>query len=512
MVEIFSTQFGHVLKNQIMTKIIRRMLLASFFLFTSTHNLDAQVTSSYVFTNGRLALINGTSGITNLNDSLLGICTVDEKVYPRVIKAKILRKTNLSLKNEIVLPYPQNVVFQVWNFFIDQNQVYLILSLVGVNQNQEIMYAYKLNGQFNGLQTLFVDTIPNDNRIINNIGIFDNHIYITRCKRINIADTLTIEKYNLAGSLVAQKMHNDSLTFSGRTINRVYRWGPYQHPTKPNELVYGFYGWNKVACIDKTTLDTTFVMKDPNYHFPFTKYLDGGYQLYADRITCSGSVYFIYDLFTNPQFDWQMFFSSRNWAGDSLYDARIGQIGVEEKGYAYTASQAHNQYIVAGSFPFNNYVITAPEYRQIAIYRFNEGGFLDTLVLYGNKNHVPFSLLAEPNGDLFMLSTYTDAWTTDSTYFQIDKIPAFLIGLVENKLVSPEIIMFPNPTVDWVRLDIGEKPLAVIEVYNQQGQLLLREENPATNEISIANLPASIYIVVAKLEKGESFSALVKKE
>jgi hypothetical protein len=488
-------------------KYAQYLLLLAWISFSTT--ISAQVGNSITWANGFLSNNMGGCGLLSLNDSLLLTVNQSKGLTVDSSLVQIFRKTDLSKKREIKVPIDSGSGIGI--FLFSGDTTYYFISQYYATLKKEELSVFMLAYPQLSFVPVFQNKFENTRLRTRNVGLFNGNLILMKANGSQSLDTMVLQKMDLTGNILKTVMHNDSINLGYYTLNRNYFFGPYQHPNNINQIVYGNYFECRVAVVDKTTLDTVSVMKPDPYHFtPMSTYVDGGYQLYPDRITCGGSMFLTYNLPFNPTFDWQYYFDSRSWSGDSLYELRLGKLGFADKSYAYTSSPAHNQHILAGSGPMNS-LFEGPEYREVKLYRFNESGFIDSLLLYGNKNHVPLRLLAEPNGDLFMLSTFTDAWTTDSTYFQLDKIPAYLIGLIEDKVVSPKIIIYPNPTADIVRFDVGTMAITSIDVYCQEGQLLKHFKTPAAEGVTIADLPNNLYIFVLHLDDGTRVSSIVVK-
>jgi len=328
--------------------------------------------------------------------------------------------------------------------------------------------------------------------------------------RITFSDTTYVEIYNLQGVLVAKKFY-DYQTILGYTVNSLFH-----SIEKDSILVVSDKLGSELVLIDRYSLDTVNTIR-PDQVFlanhEYGSFYPGETYIHKHYISQLGRVSMLFGISSgNINLDGQIFYDRRSYNGDSLYLVNLGPKHIDNDAFAFweDPTSARPNFIAAGRLPEHPTLMPSLP-NEVIIYHHNQFG-TDSILLFGTQNHVPRSLFADSNGDLYMFSTYTMVNSTGLTKGVLTKIPAFIIGLIENKLVSPQIVLYPNPSTDWVKFEVGEKNIELLEVYSQQGQLLLREENPATNEISIANLPASIYIVVAKLEKGESFSALVKKE
>ena len=328
---------------------------------------------------------------------------------------------------------------------------------------------------------------------------------------VDLDDTTEIQVYDLSGNLLRSRKSyiKSDLSNWDSTFHSIFKWGPYQHPTKAGSIVYGVDRECRIVEVDKQTLEVLYTMpREPIdlYHSSPDFY---GYTLYDDKIACGGMCGYVRNILLG-NYRFQSYYQTRAWNGDTLEKKVFGNFNVEEKSYAYHYNPENGTNFLGAAAPFNNARLNAQEYRQMIIHRFNQFG-KDSIVLYGNKNHVSIGMKQNSLGDLFVLSTYTDAWTTDSSYLQITKIPGFAISLVEQKEISSDIQLYPNPTHDFIRIDELMHRPEHVAVYDQQGKLHF-ETNTFEDQIDVRNLPAGIYVVVLTVDNGQKHSAIFKKE
>ena len=212
----------------------------------------------------------------------------------------------------------------------------------------------------------------------------------------------------------------------------------------------------------------------------------------------------------NPRTDYQFYYAFRPW-GDSVQVRQgFGPEWVNNSAYAFAYDEDRNTGFLAGSAPFDVVAFEGAEKREVLVYRFNDHG-TDSIILYGDKNHVPLWMLPDDNGDLFIFSQYTEAWTTGEAYYLLTKIPGFAISLIEQHHTEARIELYPNPTTDYLHIDRLREEVLQMEIYSQSGQLL--KSTPVTQDlVDIRDLSPGLYIVVVTNPQGQRSQVLVKKE
>ena len=496
----------------------RKVLLGlSIMLALCTLKMDiyAQSTLNAIWPNGRYLSSGSGAGLYDFNDSLVMVFSGLDTGATSYFHILFYRKSDLSKKSEIIKMIGS-----------DQSRATLALSksdtgyfvFLSTYLNQAYHFGvYGVNQNLKTLIPFFEDSMQTTLKTVN-AGVFENELYLFRSNFNDVTwDTTLLEVYDLQGNLLRSKRHSDSLQIinSNQLLSNVFSFGPYQDPNHADRIVYGNEYKCQTVSVNKQTLEIEYYMPKEQtlayYYYDYGSTYLYGYYLYPDRVVCGGHVFLAYDLPLNAKFDWEYYFNSRNWQGDSLYENHYGVIGRNEQAYAFTAAPAQDKYILAGANPFYGIVFSAAEYRQVVIYQFNEQGVTDSLVLFGNKNHVPVQLHSDPNGDLFMLSMFSESWTTGSTFYQLTKIPAFVIGLVEQKLVKKQLIVYPNPTQDIVQLAQFEGNVKNVSVYTQSGALVLQQQGES-NAINISKLPSGMYVIVVDAGEKGSFAGTVVKQ
>lgn len=486
-------------------------------LMSTSICLNAQISDSLKWDTGFNYNI-GNSGVPihliSLNDSLLITKTWQKKlgnIDSDLIQ--IIKKNDLSVVNSF---YTSGL-----EIFTSGNQLYF-LTWPGIATTDSVLGLFTMNASFSGLDTVnFQISLPKDYYLLNSSSIIDSNLYLLWTDKQGYSSTHThiIEKYDLTGNLLQSKLLCDSTMMVNswstgqRLVLNYFKIGPYQHPVNPNQLVLGSYINCRVAVLDKNTLDTVSIM--PRYFnnpLPNSTYFDGGYALYPDRFVCAGSVYNVYNL-TNPQLDWQYLLNTRGWNGDSIHEQRFGSYNEHEKCYSFTTQQNPSSvdYILGGSWPFNSSSFFATDYRTIKITRVNSAsGLVDSIQFHGHKNHVPIKILADGD-DLFVLSTFSNAWSDNKSFFQLDKIGNYLIGLFEEKQATVNVILYPNPAQTYLTIDVGNEKLKRVDFYNIQGQLVSSPCIDNDQNISISELANGRYVAFIEFEAGTYTSVIFIK-
>jgi len=423
-----------------------------------------------------------------------------------------------------VRAYQNHNLQQLSNFGVDTTAS-VTFGWVGIREFDESVYilssnqvngvyilsCYKLNSQLTDATLLFRK--PLSPYPIRNGNVIDNEVFIMSSNGDVQNDTVEIEVFDLSGNEVRSKYYGRSFTGSSdSTFVSVFRIGPMRHPTKPEVLVFGNRYKCQTAEINKNSLRVVNIMEGENIDLHYGSTYIYNYELFPDRISCGGTVVHIPDL-TNPGQGqvFQGYFNSRKWNGDSLHETHFGNLNVDERSYAYSANHQTNTHFLAAAAPFSNFMIVGAEYRDIVLHKMNQFG-RDSINLYGNKNHVPMWVESDNQGNVFILSTYTDAWTTDSSYFTLTKIPGFAISVAERETVSNKIFIYPNPASDKIYLDELPITLKSLKVYDQTGRLVLQTKTQnMKRSISVSHLNAGVYTIVMEAKDGSLHPSVFQK-
>ncbi len=440
-------------------------------------------------------------------DSLIFV-SFSEKQANNSLKRKIeiYRASDLSLKKSFYLGNNNRSEFGLFSIkniergYVFDAEAYL---------DSAIFRLYRLNSDFSSINLISRKRYLYG-YFVTNAGIIDNEVYVMLTTGGGSSDTTRLIVFDLSGNPIREVKEwlptpissFDSIIHSGYSI------GPFQHPNKPGRIVYGNAFETRIVEIDKQTLELKYVMPRAPLNFTFGSTFIYNYHLYNDKIVCGGTAGYAPSLAANHVI--QSYFDSRAWNGDSIERLSFGDIKVEERSYAFHSDPSTQTHFLGAAAPFFNFMVVGAEYRQIKIHRLNQFG-ADSIMIYGNKNHVPTTIMNTANGDLFVLSMYNNAWTNDSSFLTLTKIPSFAISLIEAKKVSSTVHMYPNPAHDYLMVsDLLGTP-ANIQVYDQQGKLHLQAE-VEDSKISVKELKSGIYVVVVTTDDGGRYSSIVKKE
>jgi hypothetical protein len=74
--------------------------------------------------------------------------------------------------------------------------------------------------------------------------------------------------------------------------------------------------------------------------------------------------------------------------------------------------------------------------------------------------------------------------------------------------------LYPNPASQSFAINFTEKQesLKQVRVFDMLGKEVMSVENPSSNTVNIANLPAGMYVVRVLSQSGKGFSAKLVKE
>jgi len=84
---------------------------------------------------------------------------------------------------------------------------------------------------------------------------------------------------------------------------------------------------------------------------------------------------------------------------------------------------------------------------------------------------------------------------------------------IDDEILSKVVKLYPNPAVNFIKLDIGAIEKASIKVFDINGKLVLDNKNYNSKEVlNISNLKIGIYFVKIKSNKGNTMKKFIKKE
>ena len=145
----------------------------------------------------------------------------------------------------------------------------------------------------------------------------------------------------------------------------------------------------------------------------------------------------------------------------------------------------------------------------LADYRF-EDNTLDYLI--NEWTYIDLSSLSDA-GNLKFTLTSSDVGMfgiNTPTYFCVDNIELDETTSTDNVL-SSTVKVYPNPTTDFVSIDIANIVEANISIYSTSGQLLITKKILGKSNIDISNLNKGIYIAKITTEQGSIMKQLAKQ-
>ncbi|MEP4534313.1 MAG: endonuclease [Cyclobacteriaceae bacterium] len=84
-----------------------------------------------------------------------------------------------------------------------------------------------------------------------------------------------------------------------------------------------------------------------------------------------------------------------------------------------------------------------------------------------------------------------------------------IIEVLANNAKQKSDMIYPNPAVSDVRINIGDQELVKVEVYNQEGKLVL--EQLLSKSLNVSSLKKGLYFVLATTEEEVFYSKLIKQ-
>jgi hypothetical protein len=392
------------------------------------------------------------------------------------------------------------------------------------NNTELILNYYEMNYDYSIGRILTTKTWHN--RISQQIGFINDELIIIYSNSIPISDSLYIETYDVSGLMLQTRLYDafnpnlNQIDITGFAFKEIKK-----HPQLNKAFVLTNFVGVKLFVVDQNTLDTVRTYNAAEYGGPGNANLlnyDGYYQLYNrhvrmeyDGIVLSGDAttkpYYLsnQDIWTT---DNQFYSIKQFW--DSTYEIQnFGPIDIYNGAcFGYGVNESTQTRVIAGSIPYDDVNWTANEQREVLIYLYDQWGKYDSIYIHGDKNHICTDLIVEDNGDLFISGLYSDAWSTDSVYYWLTKIPGVAVGMIEQEKMNNHLYLFPNPTVEQIQIkEVSKFINGEFEIYSQTG-VLVKQGKVTGQEFDVSTFIAGVYILSVKSESGEQFNAIFVKE
>lgn len=394
---------------------------------------------------------------TSTNDYVL-----NSYVTPQQGRFEVYKINNSSIS----LDYSVHISQQICCYLFDETGFYL----VGVDSigGVAMLYHYDHQGQLLNARNVIK---PNGDYVI-----WGNNIYARRFEDLFYIVPRFI---NIPANIIA---------FDANTLELVA-----EYPTAPGGLVFNE---TKVTSV---------------YNEGYVEFTDSSFIIYGTAYWTPG-----YDPSIPSSIHGPMDFQYVKY--EQMKDTALnyslttyGPDSIDNRGYAAGKNPSNGTYAFTGALPFDNTPIFAAEERKVVVYLEDHSGVFDTLHLFGDGNHVPNYVHCEPNGDLYLGGSRSDAWSTGKEYYWFTKIPEVVLRTIEVEEMQPTLEIYPNPTVQNLQIKDEEQYLnGTIKVFNMQGQLVLQAIYRG-GEINISHLQQGNYLL--HLSKGsKEYNTLFVKQ
>jgi hypothetical protein len=364
------------------------------------------------------------------------------------------------------------------------------------------------------------------NRHAKQIGFINNELVIIYASPF-LDGKLYIEIFDTSGEMLKSRLYDSSKKWA--QVYASYLGSHFKeilaHPQLPKAFVLTSFVGVEIFVIDQNTLDTVITYNAEEYGGPGNANLInyGGYfQLNNRSVRMEyDGIMLIGEAFTKPYYLWdgdiwtnddQFYCIKQKW--DRSYE--IQDFGPKDINngicYGYGVNEATQTRVIAGSIPFDDFRLITDEKREILIYMYDQWGKYDSIFIHGDKNHIATGLLVEDNGDIFIGGTYSNAWSNDSVYKWVTKIPGIAVGMIEQEKINNHLYIYPNPTVETVQIKEVAKFLnAEFDIYSQTG-VLVKQGKVTGESIDVSDFTAGVYVLTIRSESKEQFNAVFIKD
>jgi hypothetical protein len=435
------------------------------------------------------------------------------------IAYKEVSKNNLSIisSNQYGLPSSQND--SIYNLFFREDGENFPKYFAKYDAPK--LYFYRLaENSGRVIDTLFVHTFP---KYFPQNGITaDFHkgklyfFYINQVTPFQLGDTSRIIVFDTLGNSLNSRSYtwrDPSKSQLPIRFMQMQKYPPNKDIILMAEMLFGDMN---LYLINRTSLDTVRTIKPP-FSFFFDRRYEGpdpnSFTADQSGFQYSGYVEMREIQGTRFVYNEQAFVYRANWQGDSLELRNFGDPNIDERSYAYQYSPENNQSFISTSTPWNDFRIDGAENREVVIYRWNKFGE-DSIVLFGQSNHVATDIFADDNGDLFVVGTRNNWQGNDENFVWIAKIPNFAISLIEDRKMEARLKLYPNPAQDFLQIDHWPEGwpntvnYKIIGLGAQNVQVGTLTQN---QRLSISSLKPSTYILQLS-HKGEQQNILWNKQ
>ncbi|MBR9830579.1 T9SS type A sorting domain-containing protein [bacterium] len=374
------------------------------------------------------------------------------------------------------------------------------------------MHFNKIASDYRADTTVLFELEFNNRGIGYSPFLYDSSIYMFT-RNFPVGDTGYLSRYNMSGDLLKQKIL--TLNFSDPSI-LVFpnAYGPTEvSPLNDSLLVYGD-GASEIQFVNRFSMDKVAEIRLNSSQVLNLAANEGwmsmkpfGFILDSNEATFYGALSKA-PRFGQPDFS-QYYRITADWNGNIIDKVHHGNTSLDNYPGFYQRNTT-NEYF-AGSVPYSAPFSYVQEYRQILV--FNVGlGKKDSLFIYGQKNHSVARILLDNKSDLYVLSNYSNAWSDDSIFTVITKIPHHLFVSIRENQSFTSVEVFPNPTTDFLRIKGINQPTNY-KVYSINGQVVLDGTIIVEGQVDVSQLkPGSYFINLSKNGVAQSRATVFIKQ
>lgn len=495
--------------------------LSSFTLSAQISIVDREFSTNYQVNNFFSADVK--SSLIELDDSTLiyslykgGFDNVTARVvYYWVNKTDLsIRDSNIAFMRDTSLNYYMfrgSLVSFGCEFLTDQkwpsNNVYFESYMT---DDSLIQMTFKnVLTDYRADSTEIFNLIQKNRFIVDSPFLYDSSIYTFTG---NLAyDTAYLSRYDMQGNLLNQKIL--TWNFSDSTILIFpYAYGPTGiSPANDSLLVFNTDG-SEIQFVNRYTLNKVRLIVLDNNQSANIAAFEGwmqmnstGFILDSNKVTLYGNLRKAPG-FALPEFS-QYYRMTIDYDGNILDKIHLGNTTVDNKGCYYEKINDDEYFVGSTPFSFNTWF--SPEYRELLIFKVNNTQ-RDSVLIYGHKNYfINGDMVIDQNLDMFISTVYSNAWSDDSVFTVITKIPnALLVSVKEYNPKVSSILVYPNPTKDQLRVD-GAKVGELYKVVSITGQLVLEGALTNSKTIDVGALKTGTYFLQLESQHQATYRANV---
>jgi hypothetical protein len=438
----------------------------------------------------------------------------------------ILDKENLDvLDTTVIISTNSDVLKQgTVKFFDNPFPMRLEFGLTS-DTNTQILNMYRVDEDRNKTSLVFSKQYHHIHP--HTIGFSNNEIIVVYESGIMYRDTINIDIYDITGNLIISKSYNNVVNpqiWGENIFGRFFE--PIEHPLIPNAFVLGSDASPRIYVLNQNTLDTIQTF-DARYNSGYlaNSGMINRWEIIGDPsnndlivnevgVSLGGTATTMPYYFSNGDVTvWDDQFYEIRYRWDGEIDVwKFGPIDTNNLGRTLAINEVTGTHVLGGNIPREVLAYEAAEKRRVVAYIYDDHGKMDSIVLFGEGNHVPTDIFVDDNGDVFLTGFVSNAWSDKKVYAWVVKIPEIAVGIIEQSVSNKYLEIYPNPTTDYLRIKQSDEMLnGTYEIYNQQGKMVVQDRY-TQEPVPVSQLPSGTYIFVGRSLDGKQYNSLFIKQ